>query len=244
MQQHRRLFRGRGGPTDRRLPEHNARRRRRTQDQEDRQEKYPVTPKEEHANDSIEQDMQSEEEAGVPASSHDTGNESNTIEEEASVTPLPEHAAIQHLQQRIRNVRSSIQTSQTLSDPSKYQKHVLQAVANCLKEWKCILAQYSLDPAQQKETALVIFELLQQALQCGPLAGSKPGYFKRCGAIVAEMVLHFLETNLPDPDVLFTEKQYRAVAKWKDNARKAVDKGSSPSKSVQKNLDKATKTKK
>lgn len=48
-----------------------------------------------------------------------------------------------------------------------------------------------------------IFELIQMSLQSGPLTGAKPGYFKRCGSEIAEMVSDFLSSldlGLDDDD--------------------------------------------
>lgn len=41
--------------------------------------------------------------------------------------------------------------------------------------------------------ALKLFGLIQMSLQVGPLKGSNPGYFKRCGVDVAKMALAFLK---------------------------------------------------
>jgi hypothetical protein len=40
--------------------------------------------------------------------------------------------------------------------------------------------------------ALHLFELIQLSLQCGPLHGAKPGYFKRCGNKFAIMIYQYL----------------------------------------------------
>jgi len=45
-------------------------------------------------------------------------------------------------------------------------------------------------------TALELFGLIQHSVQCGPLKGSKPGYFKRCGGTVAGMVSDYLQAIL------------------------------------------------
>ena len=45
-----------------------------------------------------------------------------------------------------------------------------------------------------KTTSVQLFQLVQMAMQVGPLSGSKPGYFKRCGADVAELAYEFLIT--------------------------------------------------
>ena len=43
-----------------------------------------------------------------------------------------------------------------------------------------------------KEIAIEVYGLIQMAMQTGPLVGSSPGYFKRCGAEVAEIALKFI----------------------------------------------------
>ena len=42
------------------------------------------------------------------------------------------------------------------------------------------------------ETSTKVFILLQMSMQSGPLVGSNPGYFKRCGSEVASIALDFL----------------------------------------------------
>lgn len=99
-----------------------------------------------------------------------------------------------------------------------------------------------------KETSLKIFVLLQLALQCGPLAGGKPGYFKRCGGAVARMVLEFLEKAVPNESegltLGFSTKQTDAIAIWKVNASKAALEDKPPSKSALKKQQGKSKKKK
>ena len=98
------------------------------------------------------------------------------------------------------------------------------------------------DDAMTKKTSLSVFELIQHTLQCGPLAGSNPGYFKRCGGEVAKVVYNYLETIIPDASkqeqMGFSDKQYSVMIKWKDNARKAAENDKPPSKSVLKKQQK------
>ena len=44
-----------------------------------------------------------------------------------------------------------------------------------------------------QSTSPTVFNLLQMSMQTGPLVGSNPGYFKRCGGEVAFMAYSFLE---------------------------------------------------
>ena len=79
----------------------------------------------------------------------------------------------------------------------------------------------------KKSTGLAIFEFVQQSLQCGPLAGAKPGYFKRCGSEMAAIVCKYLEAAVIDADdavdtLHFTKTQADAIETWKANARKST----------------------
>ena len=151
---------------------------------------------------------------------------------------------VAHLNQRIRNNQSAIQTATTLANLSTYEINVLKAVQNSCMEWDAIVRHYAAltqnDPKHPlcKPTALAVFELAQKALQCGPLAGSKPGYFARCGRDVAQVVLDFLQA-IPLETMLWTEKQQKAMETWKKNATKAIEKEKGPSKSVQTKMTKA-----
>jgi hypothetical protein len=133
-----------------------------------------------------------------------------------------------------------------------YQRHVLDAVRNTIREFRSIVRRYHRDgcegendSAQQqreqdrKRLGTEIFGLAQQALQCGPLAGSKAGYMKRCPPEVADRVLRFLRDAFPEDDdeyddsrdsgsrsrfaaAEWTEKQKQAVRSWKRNAERAA----------------------
>lgn len=56
-------------------------------------------------------------------------------------------------------------------------------------------------------TALQVFGILQMALQTGPLKGSNAGYFKRCGADVADMARLFLGQCIMGADTDDIEKE-------------------------------------
>ncbi|GAX15154.1 hypothetical protein FisN_12Lu264 [Fistulifera solaris] len=246
--QQRRVFRGRGGPNDRRLPKHNARRRRR-----------PPEPNRVVKDDVEEDDGSSVEEDEV--------DESKVVEEEEqlvnhhsteSLEPTEEPLShfqneVNHFQQRVKNVKYSIQTSTlALNTTSTYQNNVLRAILNCAMEWKSILKYHAIgkETAETslsicKACALSLFELIQLGLQCGPLAGSKPGYFKRCGSETATMVHDFLQELAPEKDSLIdlccSEKQADAVERWKKDAQKAIVRKDEPSKHVQKRMHEAAK---
>lgn len=92
---------------------------------------------------------------------------------------------------------------------------------------------FIIDPVLTKETSLEVFMLIQLALQSGPLQGSKPGYFKRCGSEVATVVVDFLNVIVELlPSLEFTEKQRNQIILWQTNAEKAAAQNKPPSKSV------------
>ena len=180
----------------------------------------------------------------------------NPGEEEEEGPPPPYLAEIKHLKRRIRNVQElSIQASRDsiASDVTKYQDNVLNATQNCVNEWRSIARHYSksnddegdetcLPASIRTEVGLIVFQLIQLSVQSGPLSGAKPGYFKRCGASVARVVLDFLEEVVPQHEALgidcmgFSNKQLEAMRKWKVDAQKAVANNKPPSKSVLKKM--------
>lgn len=124
----------------------------------------------------------------------------------------------------------------------------------------------TLDSAVKTSTGLAIFEMIQQSLQCGPLAGSKSGYFKRCGSEPAAMVHQYLTTLLSFVDrsdnetkqqqpngtngtvaiaetLGWSAAQIRAIQKWACAAEKAAAKEQAPSSSMLKNRETAKKKK-
>mmetsp|Transcript_13344 Transcript_13344/g.25043 ORF Transcript_13344/g.25043 Transcript_13344/m.25043 type:complete len:353 (-) Transcript_13344:43-1101(-) len=58
-----------------------------------------------------------------------------------------------------------------------------------MKESSTILHK---DSPSSEETALQVYGMIQMVMQTGPLKGSNPGYFKRCGVQVAKMAKEFL----------------------------------------------------
>ena len=275
MNQQRRVFRGRGGPTDRRLPKHNARRRRATtnknagaQGVSDNFAVAQSVPQIESdgggsVNSTEDNDIsQVEDSSDVVVQEAEALGTDSTRADATESDPENERTVkfqkeVNHLLKRIRNNKTSIQTSTlALNKPSTYQTNVLRAVQNCVTEWKSILHHFPdqlIDTTNSVTTdknislcrasGLALFELVQLALQCGPLAGSKPGYFKRCGSDVANLVLEFLTATAVDRQdamaMYWSDKQAGAVEKWKDNARKAVQSDNPASKSVQKRHQKA-----
>lgn len=254
--QQRRVFRGRGGPNDRRLPKHNARRRR-------------PPPREAGPTTSVEHNPQQTGEEDEWSTTEEENDEEQAVQGEQVVnqddealeqSPPDAHflKEVDHFKQRIRNVKYSIQTSTlALNTLSTYQNNVLRAIVNCAMEWRSTLKYHNekvkgaLERGEIKTIAickacgLSLFELVQQGLQCGPLAGSKPGYFRRCGSETAKMVLKFLDELAPNKEGLlgmfWSEKQADAVEKWKNEASKAIIKDAEPSKHVKKKMHEAAK---
>lgn len=237
----RRTFRGNAGPTDRRLNKHQARRRKQTPSDDstkvnkygDHDEKRETIVVEQNEDESVENAA------------------SDKMEQEVEAPPSPAEKEIQHLLRRLANVQESIQLSTAANvNPSTWQQNVLNPVGNCVREWRAIVKHYhdELDPATDcKAPALALFQLIQMSLQSGPLAGAKPGYFKRCGANVARQALDFLDGTVPNKQeatfLCFTKKQGDAIEKWRDNATKAVENDKPPSESALKKQSKAKKKK-
>lgn len=251
MNEQRRMFRGRGGPTDRRLPKHNARRRKIPR--EERPPKYdgPKENRQEqvHVSD-LDESGESMEAESISSGCEIIGTLAVDDEKkDASVEVMvdPSVQEIQHLMSRIRNNRTTFTMSKIgLGDFHAYEINVLNATRNCVKEFRSILSNYNnLDDGITREMGQAIFELIQQALQTGPLQGAKPGYFKRCGSELAAKVSSFIQDIASSKEeaiyLHMTEKQADAVMKWRENAEKAAHSKEGPSKSIISKQDEALK---
>lgn len=189
---------------------------------------------------------------------------------------------VRHLRKRVANVQESIQLSaHSISNPKTYQDNVLNAVSNCVNEWRSIVRRYpsipegsnssgleedknshgeeGTNPTERilqeapfpaerdkssdllttelkKPAALAVFQLIQLAIQCGPLAGGKPGYFKRCGGAVAKVVVLFLDDVVPHQELGnlmgFTVKQMDTMEQWQKSAKKAAADDKPPSRTA------------
>ena len=232
-----RMFRGRSGANDRRLPKYEARRRKRPNDSQracldDSDLEEPTVAVDYSA---IDQEDEENDEVVIvePVVVAEVVEEPQQVPLVADSSPAGKE--IKHLLKRIRNVSESISLSAAaVSNPNTWKNNVLNAVCNAVQEWRAISNHYAetLEDAQIKEPALAIYMLVQQAMQTGPLTCSTPGYFKRCGASVASVALSFLNEAVPDAiELRFTEKQAQAIAKWKLAATKAVASGNPPTKS-------------
>jgi hypothetical protein len=190
----------------------------------------------------------------------DIGSSSNTLDNE-----MPYRKEVQHLLRRIRNNRTAWSTSSAigLMNADVYQTNVLSASLNTIQEWRSIRRYYNdaddfnmdakedhivvvhtnpqtaMDDSTKKLIGLEIFQLIQHSIQCGPMSGSQPGYFKRCGNIVAQMVHQYLQQAVRDTTtddathtLYMTPAQANIIEVWKKNAYKAVLADQAPSKSV------------
>ena len=252
MNTNRRTFRGQSRPTDGNIP-HSLSRRNRAARSEALQRSNALaadrrlarqTPRE-----TDDEDDSSRRVEEVPNEIEDEllMSPSNSVDKSGGMSDELRDE-IKHIKRRIRNVQESIQTSKSIVNPTTWEQNCLNAVGNCINEWKSIVAHYYRDSDEElddqseqslvaKETSLAVFGLLQLAMQSGPLTGSNPGYFKRCGEEVARVASKLLESDvLANGDLsetlLFTEKQLEAVAKWRRNAAKAVENNKPPSKSM------------
>lgn len=195
---------------------------------------------------------------------------------------------IKHVRKRIANIQESIQQSQSIVQPSIWKDNCLNAVINCVNEWRSVVSYHGkpshialsdnsqsiedesdFSPSMHEKrkyydesfpmhinndwslvTTLRLFGIIQMAMQSGPLKGSNPGYFKRCGVEVSSMAQEFLLAILKDDveyELRFTSNQKKIMTKWFVNAQKAVQLGRPPSKSalkLQKSTRKESKKKK
>ena len=207
-------------------------------------------------------------------------NENENIKEQvASKDISPEHKAIikeiKHVRRRITNIQESVHLSTNIAQPHVWEDNCLNAVLNCVDEWRTIVAfhgdaritctysdgstshegdnghlsselhiqndrveieprltlpvhdgsqtndaaeDHPMHPENEwsKTTSLQIHGLIQMAMQTGPLKGSSPGYFKRCGVNVAKMARIFLakcvrpyrtkDENIANPTRTCTDK--------------------------------------
>jgi len=154
---------------------------------------------------------------------------------------------INHLKTRVERIVNVIKLSPGgLSTPSVWEENCVNAVNNCIHEWRMIVSFHKLTSnydedvrysettiSQIKSVSLDVFMLTQQALQVGPLSGSRPAYFKRCGSEVAKIAYNFLTEAMAGDvcsDLLFTDRQRVTLAKWIHDAEKAAESNHEPSK--------------
>jgi len=217
----RRVFRGRSGPTDRRLPKQNARRRRApkiSKAEDDHEDHVQTTTT--HGNtvhedyeeprhlESINNDVSmkdSDSDIVIDEHRRAIDNQGHQFDEQPNCEECKKE--LDHLHQRIKNNRIVMQNSKAIANPDNYRVHVLDATRNTIREWRSIVKTYynssesqdhrgGVDGKEWKTNGQAIFDLVQHALSCGPLQGAKPGYMKRCGGEVAGYVSKFLHNAI------------------------------------------------
>jgi len=209
----RRIFRGRGGPRDGNLPPKKTRVKVKYQHNHADGTSASVAQRadddaSDHADDvdinQLSLDVKNDDDKSS-TSKLDVGDN-----DDGDDTHNPLHKEIHHLQKRIENITLSIQASPLgISNPNTWRTNCLNPVKNVVKEWRSILSFHSASEIIEREgnnddehaefqklllheTSTKVFILLQMSIQSGPLVGSNPGYFKRCGAEVASIALDFL----------------------------------------------------
>ncbi|KAL7548556.1 hypothetical protein ACHAWF_011843 [Thalassiosira exigua] len=223
----RRVFRGRGGPTDGNIPPPKTVRPRVKYRAEEKKETGGGRG-EDFACAGSDRENESACEIGSSEATEPTPlvNESDAMQNDGLLEE------IDHLKQRINNVQSSLQTSK-LSNPTKWRANCLHPARNVVNEWRSVVKYHNLssirsytksdgraDSGNDKNAddigsdavhslSLSVFGLIQTSLQTGPLVGSNPGYFKRCGGEVATIALYFL-------------KEIVELAEWKENCDKSL----------------------
>ena len=263
----RRMFRGRGGPTDGRLPRPKKKFLHRKSDSTSAGNKYCDSEIPHESDDEIKEQIESQE--GESSSLGETegqvegGTNDNDASEKVSVEEdNPVNKELQHLRERIQNVQRSMTLSSRTIDLNVYETNVLAATRNCFIEYASIQKRYDFrvlvddssappsDPSStlsadiKLEYGQKLYQLLQQALQTGPLFGAKPGYFKRCGSEAARLVYGFLNDDSIHWDQMgFTPKQLEAISVWKTDSLKAANRDKPPSKAVLKRQHNAKKSK-
>ena len=251
MNANRRTYRGQSRPTDGNIP-HSLSRRNRALRSEARQRSNALAADRRRAREAAARDGASGDGSGQ--SDDDSIDNNNGVHLRGDDVGVEDNSnvcddlsdEIKHVKRRLRNVQESIQTSTSIANPVAWEQNCLNAVANCINEWRSIVVRYFRDGDEQlneetklvgKETSVAVFGLLQLTMQSGPLTGSNPGYFKRCGGDVARAALKLLESDaLTSGDLsstlLFSDKQVDAIGKWRKNAAKAVENNKPPSKSM------------
>ena len=240
--QQRRVFRGRGGPTDGNIPPKKTRRPKvKYQGAEAAEEN-----EDKRCDHDMIRDITANEGGDDIAIGQRTAVNINNIQQLSLDTdtepPPPQEVAeksklqleIEHLQKRINNIQTSIQTSSGITNPTKWKSNCLLSTRNVVKEWISILKFHiahscnnnnnnNNDTRHEDEegsnalssiinhintdesghscnnndsllhsTSQKVFSLIQMSIQTGPLVGSNPGYFKRCGGEVASIAYEYL----------------------------------------------------
>lgn len=238
--QQRRVFRGKGGPTDGRLP---PKKKKSVAIRHDGS-KY----KDDASSATLNNAVPAHDRVPFPQTDPFLEEGSNAdVSEALEVTTQPPpseeeeafEAEVKHLKKRIVNHRLSMSQSSAYS-LENYSANVLKAAMKIIREWDSIYRYHH--ATSESAVAIVdqigtlVFELIQQCLQTGPLSGAKPGYLKRCGSEVAQAVSSFLGALEDIPGL--SEAQCTTLQIWKANAEKASVVQKPPSKSMLKKIKK------
>ena len=266
MNYQRRTFRGNSGANDSRLPKHNARRRKKTPQQDlDSDSNNNIDNKfhsssesefeskssiiiafiEDHQGEVVEDSFGSSNDG--KRNDNDNDDDENDDDNTTSTDDPPYLDEIKILKRRIKNIQEiSIGTSDAIvGNITTYQDNVLNATKKCVNQWRSIVRYHKddsrLSEELRKEVGISVFQLIQLSIQSGPLSGGKPGYFKRCGTKIAQMCMDFLNEVVPQYEELsnlmgFSSNQMDTMKKWILNAEKAVQDDKPPSKSVIKKM--------
>jgi hypothetical protein len=212
-----RIFRGKGGPTDGNLPPKKVIRRK-VKYQPQQQALDHTT---DNVVDVLSvRNLALNDEISATAAVDDAGaKETNrVVDEDVDNGESMFHQELQHIQKRIQYVTLSNKTSKGLVNPSTWRTNCLIPTRKVVKEWRNILMFHNIlidnnlidsssaaeneirsDVIQEKKnkdllisTSQQVFSLIQMSLQVGPLVGSNPGYFKRCGGEVASIAVVYL----------------------------------------------------
>ena len=174
MNTNRRTFRGQSRPTDGNIP-HSLSRRNRAARSEALQRSNALaadrrlarqTPRE-----TDDEDDSSRRVEEVPNEIEDEllMSPSNSVDKSGGMSDELRDE-IKHIKRRIRNVQESIQTSKSIVNPTTWEQNCLNAVGNCINEWKSIVAHYYRDSDEelddQSEQSLVAKETSLAVLAC------------------------------------------------------------------------------
>lgn len=201
--QQRRVFRGKGGATDGRLPPKKTPR---------------VKVKYQPANSDAQGEDSTRDQNAFDLDLEEHHSDLDVGVHQLDINEDPVIKEIKHLQKRVLNVQTSLQLSKGLPNPQIWYNNCLLPVKNAVKEWRSICKFHlsETDTSSEctahqdiiNEASVQVYNLLQMAMQSGPLTGSNPGYFKRCGGEVASIALRFLNeiVDLAGPEMLISPK--------------------------------------
>ena len=124
-----------------------------------------------------------------------------------------------NLYRKMKNIESQLPTVPTIQQ----WEECLSGITRCTMWWRELIGAMESDEERIKYS-LVLWMLVQHALQSGPLVNSKPGYFKRSNKEIIEKSLLFLKEVQGAGDLGFTDPQKERFKKWVKNAEKAFSK--------------------